>query len=184
MVPAHGPAGTAIYDIRIESAIWSLHRVMCHAAQPTIIFVWISPSAGPPVSISTISLLRLQMGSLAVSASWGLLLYVCTRFSWAHYDTGKQEVCACTCASMACTSPCSTVLACTQLHWVDDITASTYHHACSLSVRQAILLGALAFVMAFIVLSFCSSVSQHHHVATLLLLRYMRWQFKLPSNCT
>jgi hypothetical protein len=55
----------------------------------------------------------LQMGSLAVSATWGLLLYVCTRFSWAHYDTGKQE---------------------------------------------AILLGVLAFVMAFIVLSFCSSV--------------------------
>ena len=37
-------------------------------------------------------LLHLQMGSLAVSATWGLLLYVCTRFSWAHYDTGKQEV--------------------------------------------------------------------------------------------
>ena len=44
----------------------------------------------------------------------------------------------------------------------------------TLSFRlQAILLGVLAFVMAFIVLSFCSSVSEHCCVATRLLLTYM-----------
>ncbi len=32
------------------------------------------------------------MGSLAVSATWGLLLYVVTRFSWTRYDAGKQDV--------------------------------------------------------------------------------------------
>jgi hypothetical protein len=60
-------------------------------------------------------LLCLQMGSLAVSATWGLLLYVCTRFSWAHYDTGKQEVRHGICAGMTCASSCYMVLACTQL---------------------------------------------------------------------
>lgn len=33
----------------------------------------------------------LQLGSLAVSAAWGLLLYVSTRFAWTQHDAGKQE---------------------------------------------------------------------------------------------
>ncbi len=32
----------------------------------------------------------IQFASLAVSAAWGLLLYVAARFSWTHHDAGKQ----------------------------------------------------------------------------------------------
>ena len=53
----------------------------------------------------------------------------------------------------------SRCLACTQLCDMVLIFPPLKCHAWSLPALQAILLGVLAFVMAFIVLSFCSSVS-------------------------
>jgi hypothetical protein len=125
-----------------------------------IIFGWRHQELVCQMCSERLRVLRLQMGSLAVSATWGLLLYVCTRFSWAHYDTGKQEVCGG--MRTTCTSSSSTALACTQPNRLPLIYM--FPHNVMLTVRQAILLGALAFVMAFIVLSFCSSVSECWYV--------------------
>jgi hypothetical protein len=94
VVPAHGAAGADKCDTVTRTTtkspvtsgaaswfIWFAHDGVCHSK--------------PYVSCCV---LHMQMGSLAVSATWGLLLYVCTRFSWTRYDAGKQDVSTIGCA--------------------------------------------------------------------------------------